>query len=390
MTILSITSFCSCPSPPASLSKIISWPCPPTGHGPATSRSPSSCPSRPPAHCSALCGPNSTNKYVGLLLELLRRQLLEQQRLGVDLRSRLVAGLALIDQDSVGVLLQLGQVLRQVGVVEVHPSVEVLLHSVRVAPVELGPCQFDQHFFDEGGYLVKHLLELLDFSLLLLDILLNFDFPLLILRGLVEDPLFLLVVPPQLLVLGPEVLVDIHQVVDLLVEHVHVGEEVVVLLLALDEGVLDLLDIGQSGGLLDGVEGLVDDLHVPLVVVDELHLLLVVHDEFGEPLFEHCGSVVLDGVDFPSLDPAASVQPWVLELFVEFSQATVVVGLVLLVLHLQTQHEVLTHAGGVLARLDVLSQIVDLELGFVDVALQTGQICLVEGLLLTQLVYRIF
>lgn len=47
------------------------------------------------------------------------------------------AGLALVDEDAVGVLLQLRKVLSEVGVIQVHARVEVLLDSVGVSSVEL-------------------------------------------------------------------------------------------------------------------------------------------------------------------------------------------------------------------------------------------------------------
>lgn len=49
----------------------------------------------------------------------------------------MLAGLALVDEDAVSVLLQLRKVLSEVGVIEVYARIEVLLDSVRVSPVEL-------------------------------------------------------------------------------------------------------------------------------------------------------------------------------------------------------------------------------------------------------------
>lgn len=151
-------------------------------------------------------------------------------------------------------------------------------------------------------------MELVHFLLLLIDVFLDLDASLLILGGVIQDFLFLLVVLLQLFILGTEVLVDIDQVVDLLVQHIDIGEEVVVLFFSLDEGVLNFEDVGQSGGLLDGREGLVDHLHVSLVVVDQFDLLLVVDDQLGQSVLQHCGSIILDGIDLPCLDATASVQ----------------------------------------------------------------------------------
>jgi hypothetical protein len=225
-----------------------------------------------------------------------------------------------------------------------------------VGPVEFRAGQFDEDLLDHGRDIVQHVLELFNFLLLLVDVFLDLDSPLLVLRGIVEDALFLLIVLLELLILGPQVLVDVHQVVDFLIEHVDVGEQVVVLFFSLDEGVLDLEDVGESGGFLDGGEGLVDDLHVALVVVNQFHFFLIVDDQFGESLFEDCGGVVLDGFDFSGFDSAAAVEFGVFEFLVEACEFLVVVVLVLLVLHFEAQHEVLAHFAGVLAALDVLHQ----------------------------------
>ena len=79
------------------------------------------------------------------------------------------------------------------------------------------------------------------------------------------------------LVFLAEVEVHVLQVVDLLVEDVHVSQQTIVLLLPLDEYVLDLLDIGQAGCLLNGIERLVNNLHIPLVVVNKSHFLFIVN-----------------------------------------------------------------------------------------------------------------
>ena len=53
-----------------------------------------------------------------------------------------------------------------------------------------------------------------------------------------------------------------------MVENVNIGEKVIVLFFSLDEGVLYLMDISESSSFLDGGEGLIDNLHVSLIVVD--------------------------------------------------------------------------------------------------------------------------
>ena len=124
---------------------------------------------------------------------------------------------------------------------------------------------------------------------------------------------------------------------------------------SLDESVLDFLDVGQARRFFDGVEGFVDHFHVPLVVVDQFHFLLVVDYQFSQSLLQHCGRVVLDGIYLSGFDATAAVEPGVLEFFVEFGQASVVVGFIFFVLHLEAEHQVLAHVGSVLAGFDVFS-----------------------------------
>lgn len=188
----------------------------------------------------------------------------------------------------------------------------------------------------------------------------DLDPSLLILRSIIQDLLFLLVVLLELVVLCPEILVDIDQVIDFLVEDIDIGQEVVILFFSLDEGVLDFEDVGQSGCFFDGGKGLIDDLHVSLVVVNQFHFFLVVDDQLGQPMLQHCCGIVLDGIDLSSLDPASSVQLGILEFLVEFGESSVVIGLILFILHLEAEHQILTHFAGVLTGLDVLHEIVDL------------------------------
>jgi hypothetical protein len=151
------------------------------------------------------------------------------------------------------------------------------------------------------------------------------------------------------------VLVDVHQVIDLLVEDIHIGQQVVVLFFSLDEGVLDFKNVSQSSCFLDGVEGLIDDLHVSLIVVDKFHFFLVVDNQLGQPLFQNASSVVLDGTYLSSFDPAAFVESRISQLSIELSESFVVVVLVLLIFHLEVQHQILTHVAGILTSLDVAS-----------------------------------
>ena len=162
-------------------------------------------------------------------------------------------------------------------------------------------------------------------------------------------------------------MIYIDKIVDFLVEYINIGEKVVVLLLSFDEGVLDLQNVGQSGGFLDGVEGLVNDLHISLVVINEFDFFLVVDDKFGESLLEDAGSIVLDGTNFSSFDSAAFVESGIPKFFVEFGKSTVIVGFVFLIFHFQVEHEILAHIAGVLRGLDIFGEVVDLILSFFNV-----------------------
>lgn len=145
-----------------------------------------------------------------------------------------------------------------------------------------------------------------------------------------------------------------------MVEDIDICQEVVVLFLSLDEGVLDLEDVGESRCFFDSSEGFIDDLHVSLVVINQFHFFLVVDDQLGQSMLQNCCSIVLDGIDLSSLDPASSIQLRILELLVEFSEPPVVIGLILFILHLEAEHQVLAHLAGVLTGFDVLHEIVDL------------------------------
>jgi hypothetical protein len=63
-----------------------------------------------------------------------------------------------------------------------------------------------------------------------------------------------------------------------LIEDIDVCKKIIVLLLALNESVLDFQDICESCGFFDGCKGLVNNLHISLIVIDEFHLLLIVND----------------------------------------------------------------------------------------------------------------
>ena len=143
--------------------------------------------------------------------------------------------------------------------------------------------------------------------------------------------------------------------VDFLVEDVDAVDEVVVLLFAFDEGFLDFLDFGQSGGLIDRVESFVDDLHVALVAVEEFDFFLVVEDQFAQSLLEDGGGVFLDGSDF-GLKATSLSQSGFFQLLAEFVEPAAVVALVLLTFHLEAEHHVLVHLANVPAGLVSLTR----------------------------------
>lgn len=119
------------------------------------------------------------------------------------------------------------------------------------------------------------------FLLFLVHVFLYLDSAFFVLWGLVEDALLFKVVLLELFVLGTEMLIDVDQVVDLLIEDINIGQEIIVLFLALDESVLNFLNVSESSRFFDCVKSLVDDLHIPLIVVNQLNLFLIIDDEFS-------------------------------------------------------------------------------------------------------------
>lgn len=115
---------------------------------------------------------------------------------------------------------------------------------------------------------MQHTLEFFNLPLLFSSILMYFVLPALILRSLIQNPLFLLIILPKLLISNFELLVDIDAVVDLLVQDVDIGEQIVVLLFSLDKGVLDFDDVGQSSGFFDSIKGLINNLHISLITIN--------------------------------------------------------------------------------------------------------------------------
>lgn len=166
---------------------------------------------------------NKQITYISFLFELFRRQLVQKQRFGIDFRTGKVAGLATVDEDVVGVLLELGEVFVEVGVVEGDAWALVLLGFVGVF-VELGLAQLDKHLLQQRLHLIQHPLEVLHLFLLVRNILLNLNPLLLLIRRATQYPLLLLILFLQCLILQSQCLVSIDESIYFLVEDIDVGE----------------------------------------------------------------------------------------------------------------------------------------------------------------------
>ncbi len=179
-------------------------------------------------------------------------------------------------------------------------------------------------------------------------------------------------------------LIHIYQIVDFLVEHVYVGKQIVVLFFTFNESILYLNDISKTCGFFYCVKGFIDDFHISLVIINQFHFLFVIYYKFSQSLFQDGSCIILDCVDLSCLNSASSVEFRIFKLFVEFSQATIVIRFILLIFHFQTQHQILTHIASILTGFDVLSQGVDLMLSFFNVTLQTFEIILIHNFFLSQ------
>ena len=81
-------------------------------------------------------------------------------------------------------------------------------------------------------------------------------------------------------------------VVAFLAELVHVVPQGIVLLLCLDEGGNDLVDVGDAGSLLDDSEGLLDNLGVAAVLGKEAGLLLILVEHILQTDFHDLNWVI--------------------------------------------------------------------------------------------------
>lgn len=76
------------------------------------------------------------------------------------------------------------------------------------------------------------------------------------------------------------------KLIDVLVEFIQVIVKRVVLLFRLDKGVGDLFERVDATLLLDVVEGLLNEFHMPLILFDNLEFLLVGVDDLLEPVLQ--------------------------------------------------------------------------------------------------------
>ena len=167
----------------------------------------------------------------------------------------------------------------------------VVVHFLSNAEEELAPLEHVDHHCNVLLDLLESLLGLLRLITILLNLRLeHLD---LVLQGL--DQVLLasfgeISTLLDLLNLVVDVLGALLELIELSVEHVNVVLKTIVLLLSLDEGRHDLLNIGDTGGLLDLVESILDDLHISEILVHELPLLLVgLNDLIETPLTDDYG-----------------------------------------------------------------------------------------------------
>jgi hypothetical protein len=145
-----------------------------------------------------------------------------------------------------------------------------------------------------------------------------------------------LVIFLQLLVFGSKLMIDIYQIVDLLVEHINISQQVIILFLTFDESILNLNDISEACCLLDCVKSLVNNFHISLIVVYEFDFLLIIDYKFSESLLQNCCCIILYSTDLSCFNFTSFVEFGIFKLFVELSQPTIIVCFVLFILHFQT------------------------------------------------------
>jgi len=88
-----------------------------------------------------------------------------------------------------------------------------------------------------------------------------------------------------------DLLITFFKLIKFSVKHVNVVAETVVLLLSLDESSNDLINVGDTSGLLDLVKGIFNDLNISQVLVHELSLLLVGFNDLVQTSFQNDNGV---------------------------------------------------------------------------------------------------
>ena len=131
-------------------------------------------------------------------------------------------------------------------------------------------------------------------------------------------------------------LIDIYQIVNLLIENIYVGQQIVVLFFTFDKSILDLDDVSETCGFLYRVKGFINNFHISLVIINEFDFFFVIYDEFSQSLLQNSSRIVLDGADLSCFNSASSIKLGIFKLFVEFGQTTIVVCFILFIFHFQT------------------------------------------------------
>ena len=183
------------------------------------------------------------------------------------------------------ILFELCQVHGNVVLVEL--SIVVVLLVARNGERESAVVEFGDHrpaVITDVSHLLLDASDLRLFivalALAIVDLILEIRFGVfLLLRGHVVE----LGVPLELLV---DVLVLLLDHINFAVEDIYVVEKRDVLLLSLDERGNDFIDGGNTSGLLDLLEGILDDLDITDVHIHKVLLLLIVVDDLVESDFQ--------------------------------------------------------------------------------------------------------
>lgn len=214
------------------------------------------------------------------LLEVLLWQLLQRNRADWGIGILLLE--SRVSDERRDVLLELSQVLDDVVLSEDDAVLIVLL--LCNTKEELAKLEHVNHRSDVRLNLLKHLLGVVRIVLRFFNLVL--EHLALVTEGLLQVHLFLEAQLASLVDLGDlllDFLVALLQLVVLRVEHVHVVEQAVVLLLCLDESGDDFFDVGDTSRLLDLIESVFDDFDVPEVLLHQLSLLFVRLSDLVEP-----------------------------------------------------------------------------------------------------------